>query len=283
MTDTTTTPISSSPASHILEPKHHHFMKQALRLASHALHTNEVPVACVFVHSPTNSIVSYGMNSTNDSLSGVKHAEFRGIEEILSKTCSLPEFQTGGGKQPIEIFKEIELYVTVEPCVMCASALRQIGIKRVYFGCGNERFGGNGSVLKINDDPQVKDLFTGYVSYPGIYRKCAILLLREFYTRENGKAPEPRQKKNRVLKLDEFPEIKWKDYLTEEEFLRFYGLTNRESFQNNTDIIVPQADENEEADLFDTLMADPVQDISDIIEVSSQPLCLANKKQKLQL
>ncbi|EDP43899.1 hypothetical protein MGL_2112 [Malassezia globosa CBS 7966] len=42
------------------------------------------------------------------------------------------------------------LYVTIEPCLMCASALRQIGIQRVVFGAGNERFGGNGTVLPIH-------------------------------------------------------------------------------------------------------------------------------------
>jgi tRNA-specific adenosine deaminase 2 len=43
------------------------------------------------------------------------------------------------------------LYVTVEPCMMCASALRQLGIKEVIYGCENERFGGCGSVLGVNE------------------------------------------------------------------------------------------------------------------------------------
>ena len=45
---------------------------------------------------------------------------------------------------------ETTLYVTVEPCIMCASALRQMGIKEVYYGCDNDRFGGCGSVLGVN-------------------------------------------------------------------------------------------------------------------------------------
>lgn len=44
------------------------------------------------------------------------------------------------------------LYVTVEPCIMCASALRQVGIQEVFYGCGNDRFGGCGSVLGVNDE-----------------------------------------------------------------------------------------------------------------------------------
>lgn len=45
---------------------------------------------------------------------------------------------------------ETTLYVTVEPCMMCASALRQLGIKEVFYGCENDRFGGCGSVLGVN-------------------------------------------------------------------------------------------------------------------------------------
>jgi tRNA-specific adenosine deaminase 2 len=47
--------------------------------------------------------------------------------------------------------KDVSLYVTVEPCIMCASALRQLGIKEVYCGCLNERFGGCGGVLGVNE------------------------------------------------------------------------------------------------------------------------------------
>ena len=47
--------------------------------------------------------------------------------------------------------KDVTLYVTVEPCIMCASALRQLGIKEVYCGCINDRFGGCGGVLGVNE------------------------------------------------------------------------------------------------------------------------------------
>lgn len=53
------------------------------------------------------------------------------------------------------LIKECILYVTVEPCVMCASMLRQYGIKKVYFGAVNDKFGGTGGVFCIhkNSDP----------------------------------------------------------------------------------------------------------------------------------
>lgn len=46
-------------------------------------------------------------------------------------------------------FKKLIVFVTVEPCIMCAYALNLKNIKKVYFGCKNERFGGNGSIITL--------------------------------------------------------------------------------------------------------------------------------------
>lgn len=251
--------------------KYHEFMKFALRLGNHALHHKEVPVACVFVYN--DEIISYGMNSTNDSLSGIKHAEFKGIEEIIAKVTLIPEYQAIYA-EPRDIFKDIDLYVTVEPCVMCASALKQIGIRQVFFGCGNERFGGNGSVFQINKDSTTPE--NNYPSYPGIYRKESILLLRDFYTRENGKAPEPRSKKNRVLKTSDFPDIKWSNYVFKDEFIALYGEENVSAFEESKDI-----KRDIEEDLFNTILTLENDDITDIQERSQKQLILLNKKQKV--
>lgn len=76
---------------------------------------------------------------------------------------------------------------------MCASALRQIGIQRVVFGAGNERFGGNGTVLPIH--ARYAHALTAstaltrnppYVSVGGYLREEAILMLRQFYMTENA-------------------------------------------------------------------------------------------------
>lgn len=65
------------------------------------------------------------------------------IDEIFANKSLTPEMTD----RPLS---ETTLYVTVEPCIMCASALRQVGIKEVFFGCENDRFGGCGSVLGVN-------------------------------------------------------------------------------------------------------------------------------------
>lgn len=86
--------------------------------------------------------------------------------------------------------------------MMCASALRQVGIKEVYYGCGNDRFGGCGSVLGVNETleyqliseqplTQVAMARLEHPTHPpyqatgGFLREEAILILRRFYITEN--------------------------------------------------------------------------------------------------
>jgi tRNA-specific adenosine deaminase 2 len=161
--------------------KHKEYMGKALDMAEHALAVGETPVGCVFVYN--DSILGSGMNDTNRSFNGTQHAEIVAISKVLES-------------HPTSIFASTDLYVTVEPCIMCASILRQYHIRGVYYGCGNERFGGNGSVLSIHSDPSIDP---PYASHGGLYRKEAIMLLRRFYIQQNQKAPAPRPKNGREL------------------------------------------------------------------------------------
>jgi len=68
---------------------------------------------------------------------------------------------------------------------MCASLLRQYGIRKVYYGATNERFGGTGGVLRIHDEPLEKE--EGYEVSGGWLREEAIMMLRRFYVQENDK------------------------------------------------------------------------------------------------
>lgn len=70
---------------------------------------------------------------------GTRHAEFQAITGILEDW-------------PASVLQDTDLYVTVEPCVMCASALRQYKIRAVYYGCANDRFGGTGGVFSIHSE-----------------------------------------------------------------------------------------------------------------------------------
>jgi tRNA(Arg) A34 adenosine deaminase TadA len=119
-----------SPATPLHPPPQPHLTSQA----EEALHSDEVPVGCVFIKD--GKAIARARNRTNEWRNATLHAELEAIDHLL------PE-----NPPPLS---DITLYVTVEPCVMCAAALRQIGIGRVVYGCGNERFGGCGSVIDVN-------------------------------------------------------------------------------------------------------------------------------------
>lgn len=210
-------------------------MRTAIRLARYALDHDETPVACVFVHTPTDQVIAYGMNDTNKSLTGIAHAEFMGIEQLRQLV--------GNSKQLLDLFEDITLYVTVEPCIMCASALKQLGIKRVVFGCANERFGGNSTVLAINRDsstlspPKLEKQCNSYEAIPGVLRREAIMLLRYFYVRSNERAPKPRNKAERRLDTDTFPTMSWSKYIDRKSFALEFGIENLSCYDDGSDII----------------------------------------------
>lgn len=103
-------------------------------------------------------MIGKGSNTVNETRNATHHAEMIALRAICE--------QHGP-----EIVQECELYVTCEPCIMCASALLHLSIvsglnlsflgliffvileiKKVYFGCFNERFGGCGSILKVHEN-----------------------------------------------------------------------------------------------------------------------------------
>jgi len=177
------------------EETHLRWMQEAMAMAEEGVAVSEVPVGCVFVRD--GAIIAKARNRTNELRNATRHAELEAIDAILSDRTLTPQ----RSEYPLS---EITLYVTVEPCIMCASALRQLGIKEVFYGCGNERFGGCGSVLGVNcsvDHPK----HPAYPATGGYCRDEAILVLRRFYITENTNAPVPKSKANRVLKTDISP------------------------------------------------------------------------------
>jgi tRNA-specific adenosine deaminase 2 len=130
-------------------------------------------------------------------MQATRHAELEAIDAILADPALTPPSLLTTGAYPLA---DTTLYVTVEPCIMCASALRQMGIKRVFYGCANERFGGCGSVLGVNkryipEFVQMHSLTNWYsLAHPkhppfdatdGYCREEAIMILRRFYVTEN--------------------------------------------------------------------------------------------------
>ncbi|KAJ6510297.1 tRNA specific adenosine deaminase [Mycena vitilis] len=176
--------------------EHTIFMAEAMVMAEEALAAGEVPVGCVFVRGTT--IIAKARNRTNELRNATRHAELEAIDEILSDPVLTP---AGNTRYPLS---ETSLYVTVEPCIMCASALRQMGIKEVFYGCTNDRFGGCGGVIGVNSR-LAHPSHPPYEAIGGYSREEAILILRRFYVTENSNAPAPKCKVNRVLKTEVLP------------------------------------------------------------------------------
>ena len=135
---------SSSPSSDPGGPwssSDERWMRAALVEAERALRRWEVPVGCVVVRD--GEIVATGSNRTNELRNGTRHAEFEAIDAIL---------EAHGGDRTAAGFDRCALYVTCEPCIMCAGALSLLGFREVCFGCPNDKFGGNGSILAVHEN-----------------------------------------------------------------------------------------------------------------------------------
>ncbi|XP_055322039.1 tRNA-specific adenosine deaminase 2 [Sitodiplosis mosellana] len=157
------------------------FMNDALENGRMANEQKEVPVGCVFVYR--NEIIAYGANLVNKTKNATRHAEFICIDQVFDY-CKQNQLAYS------DVFQEISVIVTVEPCIMCAAALNQLKVKEIIFGCVNDRFGGT-TVLNVFE------LLQSNVTLHGDVRADeAMELLKEFYKGENPSAPISKKRKS---------------------------------------------------------------------------------------
>ena len=138
------------------------FMDEALALARQSAAEGEVPVGCVIVRR--GEIVGRGRNRREQVRNALSHAEV----EAINDACR----NLGGWR-----LWECTLYVTLEPCPMCASAIVNAGIPRVVFGASDAKCGACGSVCDIfsmdfNHHPKVER---------GVREEEAAALMTEFF------------------------------------------------------------------------------------------------------
>lgn len=161
-----------------------YWMSKALDEAKLALERKEVPVGCIFVHN--NEIIATGSNRVSETKNATQHAELVAVEMTIAY-CKQHDI-----KQQ-RLFQDTTVYVTVEPCIMCAAALRIMEIGRVVFGCSNDRFGGCGSVLNVASD-SLNNFSKPFTFISGAMKDESIALLKDFYKGENPNAPESKKK-----------------------------------------------------------------------------------------
>lgn len=115
------------------------YMKEALRQAKKAYALGEVPIGCVIVHE--GKIIGRGYNRRNTDKNTLAHAEITAINKASRK---LGDWRLEG----------CTLYVTLEPCQMCAGAIVQARIDEVVMACMNPKAGCGGSILNILEMPE---------------------------------------------------------------------------------------------------------------------------------
>ena len=135
------------------------YMKEAIRQAKKARALEEVPIGCVIVCN--GQIIARGYNRRNTDKNTLSHAELNAIKKASKK---LGDWRLEG----------CTMYVTLEPCQMCAGALMQSRIDRVVIGSMNPKAGCAGSVLNLLDIKQFNhqaELTTGVLE-----EECSALM-----------------------------------------------------------------------------------------------------------
>ena len=138
-------------------------MKAALKQAKIAFYEDEVPIGCVIVHN--DKIIARGHNKKEKNQLVTSHAEIIAIEKANKKIGSWR-------------LEECDIYVTLEPCAMCASAIQQARIRNVYFGAYEPKFGALGSLINLYN-------IEGFNHYPnvegGLLQEESSRLLKDFF------------------------------------------------------------------------------------------------------
>ena len=143
---------------------HESYMRQALALAEEAAAAGEVPVGCVIVRE--GQVIGRGRNRREEKQAVRSHAE---MEAMAGANAALGSWR----------LEDCSLYVTLEPCPMCAGAIINARIHRVYYGARDEAMGACGGVtnLFMEDFPH-KPALVG-----GILREECRQILGEFFRR----------------------------------------------------------------------------------------------------
>jgi tRNA(adenine34) deaminase len=147
------------------------FMKEALKLAKEAEKQGEVPVGAILVHK--NQIIASSFNQKESSKKATAHAEILAIEKA---SLRLNRWR----------LNDCILYVTLEPCPMCAGALVAARLKRLVYACKDPKAGAIHSLYRITQDPRLNH----HVDiHSGVLQEESRALLKEFFRkkRKNNK------------------------------------------------------------------------------------------------
>ena len=157
------------------------FMKEAIRQAKKAEAIGDVPIGCVIVHE--GRIIARGYNRRNKDKTVLAHAEL----QAMKKACRIiGDWRLEG----------CTMYITLEPCQMCAGAIVQARVDRVVIGSMNRKAGCAGSILNLL---QMKEFNHQTDLHKGVLEEECSQMLSDFFR----KLRENQKEKKRMLKQEE--------------------------------------------------------------------------------
>ncbi|HRO66817.1 MAG TPA: tRNA adenosine(34) deaminase TadA [Pseudobdellovibrionaceae bacterium] len=151
------------------------YMRMALEWAKKARDLQEVPVGAVLV-GPDGTVLSHGYNMRENWLTPLAHAEIIAIQTASKRLKQWRLLDT-------------TLYVTLEPCVMCAGALVQARVKRLVYGATDPKAGATESLYQVCSDPRLNhrmEITTGVLR-----EECSSMLSNFFRERRRLKKSSP--------------------------------------------------------------------------------------------
>ena len=149
--------------------KHEKYMDEALKQAVLAFEKDEVPVGCVIVHK--DQIIARAHNQIIMLKDPTAHAEMIAITQAAAYLRN-------------ERLKDCDMYVTIEPCPMCAGAMVLARIKNLYYSAEDPKSGACGSALDVTNNKKLNHKIN-VVS--GILREDARSLIQEFFKKKRTK------------------------------------------------------------------------------------------------
>ena len=141
-----------------------YFMAEAILEARKAYIHNEVPVGGLIVDNTTKSIIVRGYNKMNNSLNAINHCEI----SLISNACK---------KLQSKYLINTTLFISLEPCMMCAAAISEAHIGKVYFGAYDDKKGGLDNLSFVFK----KNNFFLPEIYGGIHEQKSSMLLKKFF------------------------------------------------------------------------------------------------------
>lgn len=141
------------------------WMREAVGEAQVALRLDEVPIGCVIVHEPTQRIIGRGHNLRQTNHDATAHAEIQAIREACAALSSWRLI-------------DCTLFVTLEPCPMCAGAIVNARIPRLVYGCDDPKAGAVRTLYQLCEDVRLNHRI-GVT--PGVLADECAELLRSFF------------------------------------------------------------------------------------------------------